>query len=192
MKWYWPVACDNTVKNPFVADREELNGYDEWDFLSGRPIDGWETSACFRAARPSNDGDPDDVLQNAAGLPVYSGRLQRALVGAGVTGIQFLPVRVIRPGGQHIEGFALANVTSLTPALDVDRSQVEFFGEDWPDRVGEIRSIRQVVLSRAQLNGKTVIRLANYPVRMYVSEVFVRAFTDAKCTGYSFHEVETV
>lgn len=191
MRWYWPVDCDNTVSTPLVAETYDLLGIEDWELRRAQRIENWNNEAWLQARNRRNDGDPDDVLQSALDLPIYSSRLQEALSLAGVTGIQYLPVRVLRPSGEPIAGYAIANILNVVPALNARSSIVQYYGNDRPHRKGDVRSIRQVVLIAKNLVGYDVIRLAEYNVRIYVSERFKRAFEDAGCTGYSFHEVRT-
>src|SRR5436190_23647045 len=103
-KWFWVVGCDNTTDDPFVGDEAEL-GCDDAELRTGGKIDSWPGTAFVKATRPENDREPDDVLQSCLNLPIYSLGLRTALDANGVTGIQYLPIRVIRPCGELIPGF---------------------------------------------------------------------------------------
>lgn len=192
MKWFWVVDCDNTVKNPFVADSEDLKGVNEWDLCIGKSMRDWDAAAWFQAKKPKNDGNPDDILQNALGLPIYSARLQNALKKSGVRGIQYLPIKVLRPNGSLIDGFAIANILNLIPALDLEKSDYDLFPNDYflPERRGQFRAIRKAVLRRASLSEHDIIRLKEFELNIYVSERFKKVFEEGKFTGYSFHECE--
>ena len=65
---------------------------------------------------------PDDALQNDIAIPIYSPRLQSALQEAAITGIQFLPIHVLRLDGSEIPGFAVANIICVRPAMDMEKS----------------------------------------------------------------------
>jgi Immunity protein family (Imm11) len=194
MKWYWSIDCTKTVKNPFVSNSDNLEqkGYEELAFYRGMYIKGWDDSAWIRAVDEAHDGDPDDVIQSHLGLPIYSLRLRETLEGAGIKGIQYLPIKVYRPNGDQIEGFSLVNVLHLLSALDMEKSDYDVFPDDYfylEDR-GKVMGIRNAVLKADVVQGYDIIRLQEYYVGLYVSERFKRLFRQHKFTGYSFYEVE--
>jgi len=192
MKWYWVVSCDNTVGNPFVADSEDLKQVNKQDLLECKPIEDWDETAWLKASKAENDGVPDDVLQESSGIPVYSERLRLALENASIDGIQYLPVRVLRPNGSPIHGFSIANILHLVASLDFDRSDCEFFPADYfvEERRGTIRAIRRATLLRSALDGFHVFRLKEFRRRIYVSERFKEAFESGDFTGYSFNQAK--
>lgn len=196
MRWYWVVECDNTVADPLVTDSDNLEalGFDEWDFREGHRIDNWFTSLFVKAQEPENDGDPDDVLQTHLGIPIYSGRLRVALEQANINGIQYLPIKVLRPNGEQIKGFSIANILHLVPALDLDKSDYDVYPDDYflPERRGLVSGVRKGVLKANELENHDIIRLKKYEVRIYISEKFKDVFEKNSFTGYSFHEVKVV
>lgn len=191
-KWFWPIRCDNTVENPYVADAADLMGHEEDELNSGKSVAGWDPRACVRASKSEDDGDPDDVLQTLLDPPIYSMRLRRALEKAGITGIQYLPIHVVRPDGTEIEGFCVANILNLVPALDLEMSEYVVYPDDYflPERVGQVRSIHKTVLRRSALAGLSIVRLVEFDVDYYVSERFKAVFEEGGFTGYSFSEVK--
>ena len=193
MRWFRAIDCDNTVDDPFVADKFDLDGLDEWDLASGRLIPDFSANAVFWASKPENDGIPDDVLQTAIGfIPVLSKRTRRALMKGRIAGIQYLPVRVVRPSGEEIAGYSAANVLNIVPALDVGRSTLTRFGADYflPERRGQVQSIEHAVLLANSVAPYDIVRLQEYPVAMYVSDHFRRIFVAEGLTGYGFQEVD--
>ncbi len=192
MKWFWVVACDNTVPKPFVADCEDLKKAEELDLLRGQPIEHWDETAWLKASKPENDGDPDDVLQEHLGIPVYSNRLRVALNSASITGIQYLSLQVLRPNNSPFDGFSIANILNLVAALDFENSDYDRFPEDYflPERRGMIRGIRRATLLKSALDGLQVIRLKEYPRSIYVSDEFKAVFESGAFTGYSFHQIQ--
>jgi hypothetical protein len=192
MKWYFLIRCDNTVENPLITGKANLKGFDEWDFARGKLIENWDNTAWFRAEEPEDDGDPDDVLQNHLGLPIYSKRLRAALEKGGIRGIQYLPVHIFRPNGALIEGFAIANILNLISALDFDESDYDVFPNDYflLERRGLVRGVRKSVLKGDRLQNYDIIRLAEFELNIYTSEQFKEIFNKNNFTGYSFHEVK--
>lgn len=189
MKWYWALKWANTVANPLVATDADLMGVDDWALRSGTTVETWSDRAWFMSANEEDDGTPDDVLQECLDLPVYSERLRRALKDAGVSGIQYLPVRVLRSDRSEIAGYAIANVLARVSVLDLKESTYEVFGDDRPDRAGELRDLRKAVLKRALLFGHDIVRLREYEMPLFVSERFRRVFRQFGFTGYDFKEV---
>jgi hypothetical protein len=195
MKWYLLVRNDRAVANPLVVDEEDFGGIDPETLTSGYPVVGWSREALLRASRSEDDGDPDDALQNHLGLPVFSAPLREALERAGVVGgIQFLPVRVVRPDGDEISGFAVANITECRAAMDRDRSDFDSFPEDYvlAAKRGAVHRVRRAVLNPSALANTDIVRLKEYPQRIYVSEKFRRAFDNGQFTGLSFSEAPLV
>lgn len=195
MKWYGVVLHDNAVANPYVADTGDLMGIDEDDLWGGTPVVNWNEAAWIQARKPGNYGDPDDALQSYLRPPIYSARLRQALEAAGIGGIQWLPLHVLRPDGTEIPGYAIANIVNLVEgALDLERSDYDIYPPDYflPERVGKVRGICIPVLRGEKLRGLDIFRPAEYVVSFYVSERFKDAFEKASFTGHSFREIEVV
>jgi hypothetical protein len=148
VRWFTPIDFDNDVSDPLVVRGEGLGGFAEEDFRAGWPVTGWDGSATFRSRLRKEDGDPDDILQTDVNLPIYSARLRAALCSAGVDGIQYLPVRVYRSDGTPVPDFAIVNVTVRVPALDLSRSDYVVFGDERPDRRGEIKALSRPCCAR--------------------------------------------
>src|SRR6266567_5273125 len=169
MKWYKPISCDKTVKNPLVCDYDNLEeyGFTEWDFLKGNRIANWVNGVVFKAIKAKNDGAPDDALQNSSMLPIYSKRLIEELNKLAISGIQLLPVDVVRPDCGMLEGFAIANFTSFIAALNYEKSEYTRFSNDFPNPSvrGEIAGITKYVLNSDKLVGLDIFRLKDYKRR---------------------------
>lgn len=194
MKWYRPIECDNTVKNPLVCEYDNLEdiGFDMRDFLKGNEITNWVNGVVFEAKKAKNDGDPDDALQNAQMLPIYSKRLIDELNRHEITGIQFLPVNVVRSKDRVLDGFAIANFTHFIAALNHEKSKYTRFDNDFPNPNvrGKIAGITKYVLDQDKVTGVDVFRLKDYEQRFFVSERFKKIFERNRFTGYSFKETE--
>lgn len=195
MKWYHVIHHDNVVANPYVADTGDLMGVDDEDLWGGTPISHWNDAAWIKPSTHERDGDPDDALQSYLHPPNYSARLRQALEAAGIGGIQWLPLHVLRPDGTEIPGYAIANIVNLVEgALDLERSDYDVYPPDYflTERAGKVRGIRIPVLRGEKLKGLDIVRLAEAKAAFYVSERFKQAFEQAGCTGHSFREVEVV
>lgn len=194
MRWFKVVRNDRVTPDPLVTDDADLAGVDPESLDIGVPAPRWDPEAVLRAVKPENDGWPDDALQNNLCLLVFSGRLRAALEAEGIRGIQFLPVRVLRPGGEPVEGYSVANVVALRDALDRGLSDYSVYPDDYflPERRGRVRAVRITVLRRAALAGTDLIRLADSRASVYASERFRQVFDEDSCTGLSFREVRVV
>jgi hypothetical protein len=192
MRWYQPIEDLTIAAQPFVSDSDELSGFNEWDFREGKFIPDWKQSAWLRCTDPRSDGRADDALRNHLGLPIFSHRLQEALKLQGISGIQFLPIRVFHNDGVELPGYAIANFLNVCSALDLGKSNFEVFGDDYflPERRGQISAMARPVLDATKILGKEVFRLKEFPIAEFVSERFSLAYEKCRCSGYSFHEVE--
>jgi hypothetical protein len=190
VRWYQPTECSNTVSNPYVADEGDV-GVDESKLRCGEEVGAWSPSAWIRASTPEQDGDPDDVLQSYLGVPVFSARLRTALRESGIEDVQYLPLRVLRPSGEELRGFAVANITTVRDVLDRERSDYSVFADDYflPQRRGQISALRKPVLVKASLSGCDLFRIEGYRVAYFVSERVKDVFEHRGFTGLSFREV---
>ena len=190
-RWYEPIPCDNVVSEPYVSDTEDLRGFEDWQLREGVPISDWDSSAWIKCTHPECDGDPDDVLQNHLGIPIFSFQLRRSLERMGVRGIQYLTIKVLRRDDSEIPGFMIANIINRVKALNLEKSDLDRYGPDWvvPARCGQISGIRKAVLRRDALVGFDIIRLDEFTQSLFVSERFKAEFEASKLTGYSFATV---
>lgn len=189
-RWYNPIACAHTVEDPLVTGVEDFAGMDTLALRVGQAVTGWDARSWLRPDRPSDDGEPDDVLQvHLHRVPVYSRRLRDALAAAGISGIQYLPVQVLHYDGTVAGDFAIANILHVVDALDLAQSKYTVYGDDRPDRKGQMRSIWRPVLKAEAVADYDIVRLKGYPIYVCVSERFKGAFEQGGFTGYSFQEL---
>jgi uncharacterized protein DUF1629 len=192
MRWYDLIMWGNTVPKPFVSNFDDLKGFEDWQFDQGVVISDWNPKAWIRCMKPAWNGDPDDVLQSHLGIPIYSPRLQRIIQRENFTGIQFLPLRVLRMDSTEIAGYAIANILNLLPAMDMENSECDKFEDDYFDPAdrGRVAAVYKMVLKRSVVEGYDIVRIKEFHPAAYASERFKLAFETAGCTGYSFKEVE--
>lgn len=184
--WYRLVHPGGTHLKGFVTTEHDLKGFVPEAFERGQPVEGWDESAWLQAADPVLDGLPDDVLCTDLPLVVFSRRLREALEAAGIGGIQYLPIRVLRSDGSNVPGYCIANVLNFVSALDWERSEYNLWGDDDPSRRDEIRDLRTVHLKRTALRSYDLIRLREYDVALFGSERLRRLFQGRQFTGFSF------
>lgn len=194
MRWFQPIECDKTVKKPLICDDSNFEeyDYDEDDFKTGNEILNWPRDIFFKASQKRFDGVPDDALQNAYMVPVYSHKLVDELINAEINGIQYFPVKVMDFKEENYYTFYIANFVNYIEAFDFKQSIYNRFSEDFPNPNvrGEIAGVKKFVLLKEKLKDFDVIRLKEYNQRFFVSEKFVEVFEKNNFTGYSFKEVE--
>lgn len=192
MRWYWLVTNDNVGADPLVTDEGDLMGVEEWRLRQGKEIRDWPASAWVGTSKRSNDGVPDDNLQNHFALLIFSHRLRTALQKASIDEIQYLPIAVIRPGGTRVAGFSIANVLSTVAALDLERSVFTRYPADYflPERRGALETLRNVTLRSSALKNHGIFRLEEFRSKVFVSGRFVDVVGAGEFTGLSFKEVK--
>lgn len=192
MKWYQVTRCSNTVENPLLTGVGDLGGMEEWQLRKGQFLANWPSGAWIGAEEAEDDGDPDDVLQNHLGLPIFSPRLRRELNALGIQGIQYLPIEVRRSDGTPIPGFSIANIIDLRPALDTKRTKYSVFSDDsHPSKRGKISSINLPILKSEFLTTGDIFRLEEYVQPIFVSERIKDSFEAKGFTGFTFRRVRT-
>ena len=200
MKWYRPIPCDCTVTNPLICDTfnfpefvlDKAGPYRvENYFFQGKLISNWPEDIHIGTEDETCDGIPDDVLQNAAMIPIFSKRLVETLISNRIDGFQFLPVNVLNYRKERVGTFYIANCIIMIDAFDYERSTYTRFPEDWinPEARGRIVSSK-FVLREAALHGIDVFRMKGQPRAYFVSDRFVKLFRKHNFTGYSFLRVE--
>ncbi len=182
-----------TTSNPlYSAHSSNLGEFTDWSFRKGEFIQNWPQGISFRPRSKDRDGIPDDVLQNADGILIFSRQLIAALDELGVTDIQYLPVEVYHFDGKSIPGYAIANLTTMVPALDLERSKFHRFPDDffveW--KRGNICALHHTALKSAALQGFNVVRLKECATELLISDAVQRIFLENKFTGMDFYKVE--
>ena len=192
MRWYDVVNFDNINPKPLLAKEGWLD-VDELELRACHSLSTWSGNAWVRSDSRESDGQPDDALVSSFFVPIFSPRLREALQKAQITGIQYLPIRVLLSTGLELGGFSVANVLHCSDALDLQKSNYECFPNDHPvsSKRGKVRDIRKAVLVKSKLEGADLIRLSQYKLALYASERFVRIFEGLGGTGLSFREVAT-
>lgn len=201
MKWYRPIPCDHTVKDPLVCEVDNFDRYDYFGYKSsvcadlcfyqGTKIKDWPDDLYFTTQKEIYNGEPDDVLQNAQMLPVFSQRLTDAIEEAGIEGFQFLPVSVLNYDGKDVGRFYIANCLNMFDAFDYEKSVYWRFPDDFPnpDARGHI-NCSTFVLKAEKCSGYDVFRMEGQPRAYFVSEKFVKIFRKNKFTGYFFDPIK--
>lgn len=194
VNWFRAVRWANAVSNPYVSSQENCFGIEEDELRTGKEITSWSANAWIRCTKPEWDGEPDDVLQTHLDVPIYSRRLQEMIAGRAFSGIQFLPIHVLRRDGTEIPGFAIANILNILPVMNLERSELDRYEDDWPfppDR-GQIAGVYKLALRGAGLESYDIIRVKEFDLAECVSQRFKDAFEEGLFSGCSFKELEVI
>ena len=190
MKWFWLLHNANTKgANAYVGDVVDI-GRDPEELNEAFVIANWPRVAFLAVGTTGQDGSPDDAVQNAFRLDIHSPRLRRAVEAAAVRDWQYFPIELRGSGVSH-GTFWLAHVPECVDALDLSRSTVTLFPDDFtaPSKRGKLWTVDKPVLRRDALQGYDVIRLCSYPSPLFVSEHFREVVRSGRFTGYDFEEV---
>jgi hypothetical protein len=199
-KRYWYDVNQRPGRGPwrttFEADEYFLEGHIRWEFEEGHEILGWKGEGWFAASRPDMEGPLGDVLTTSNMLPVFSERLKAAFEAIGITGLQYLPVKIYKSdyetNPQPLALYYLINILNLVPALDEEKS--EFTRTSYRKRDGtvveRISFVNKPVFRSSVLQGLDIIRLPQPSGPIYVSTKIKELFEKNKFTGIGFRPVE--
>lgn len=193
MKWFSLLRGYEDGGKPHYASRSgNLDGHEWWDFDEGKRVGNWQNRAWVKSSCTSEDGPPDDGLVNHFALLIFSQKMRTALEAVGVTGIQYLPIHVLKSDGSEYSGYSIANILNHSSALDLDKSDFSVFPEEYfdPKNRGRIRSLRKAVLKKSTLQGLDILRLKDFPEDVFISAKFREVYDDNGLTGYSFGAVD--
>lgn len=215
MVFYDLICRANLVKNPFVADKWNLRGFNnqpfsegerilnetfnnypeipaiEREFCKGEKILNWPDDVWFGASTAEFDGDVDDFVVNNAMAPVVTMRFLELLKILRTPHFQELPVNLIWSNGKRESAWVL-NFTELVSCLDVEKTDVDYFPQTWSNPLlrGKIWTIRNTTLIGKNVDGYDLFRCAEYPGHLFGSENFKRFFEEKKMTGVSFQKIK--
>lgn len=193
MNWYELFTTgDEGQTSYYISSEGDLDGLRWWHFAEGKSIKNWKSRAWIKSTSATKDGPPEDGLANHFGLLVFSKRMRVALEDSGISGVEYLPLRVLKSDDTEYEGYAIANILNFPSALDLDRSDYSAFIADdpTPEDIGRISRLRRAVLKDVALREFHIIRLQDFPEAVYVSQCFVDVYHKHGLTGYSFSPVE--
>ena len=193
MKPYRLAKQEFTPKSPlpFVGDHGSLFEKDTGFLQCGVQVLNWDSSATIRSTKEKNDGSPRDVLVSYMNAPVFSEQLCDAITQS-ISGIEYLPIQVLRSNGQSAGNFFVINVTNKVDALHMEKSNIQRYEEDYflEERIGSIRFVGNVVLREERIKDLDIFRLSNYLMSIFVSEKFRRIVEDGGFTGAEFFDVD--
>lgn len=201
MKWFRAMQCSNTVSKPLVCEVDNFDKYDNFGFgfrveryfYQTKWITAWPEDIFFTTNKEMNNGEPDDALQTARPIPIFSQRLVDQLLAKDFRGFQFLPITVLDLNRNKVGTFYIANCLNCQDAFDYEKSNYSRFPMDFPNEEARGKIICQTVVLRKSglIDNQQPFRLKEYPHPLFVPDKFVRIFKENHFTGYSFLAVRT-
>ena len=195
------MQCSNTVSKPLVCEVDNFDKYDNFGFgfrveryfYQTKWITDWPEDIFFCVNKEMNNGEPDDALQTARPIPIFSQRLVDQLLAKDFRGFQFLPITVLDLNRNKVGTFYIANCLNCQDAFDYEKSNYSRFAMDFPNDEARGKIICQTVVLRKSglIDNQQPFRLKEYPHPLFVPDTFVRIFKSNKFTGYSFLSVRT-
>jgi len=196
VQWYQMICAEggDAWKHTLRTSKENLFGIDYFVLHRGEAVANWNPRCWLGADMSEDDGEPFDVLCDHLGLPIFSERLQSALLEHPVQPeeVQLLPVRLIRPTKEEIRGFSIVNILHPVDSLDVDRSKLVLRDPKMIDpltNLPRVRAIGHYALRADALKGRSIIRLENHTIPVFVCQQFVNVFRSGGFTGAIFMPV---
>lgn len=195
------MQCSNTVSKPLVCEVDNFDKYDNFGFgfrveryfYQTKWITDWPEDIFFTTNKEMNNGEPDDALQTARPIPIFSQRLVDQLLAKDFRGFQFLPITVLDLNRNKVGTFYIANCLNCQDAFDYEKSNYSRFPMDFPNEEARGKIICQTVVLRKSglIDNQQPFRLKEYPYPLFVPDTFVRIFKENHFTGYSFLAVRT-
>lgn len=130
-----------------------------------------------------------DYLANTGQAPLVNQKVLDILNKLCPDDIQAFPVTIVpEPGSKHEfenNDYFLINITKLVDAIDLEKSEVEFFDQDGArDRIRDFKKIRFLEFARIS----SLARVSNIHSLKIVSPHLAQALKDAGITGVEFIE----
>jgi hypothetical protein len=176
---------------PFIANLDPQ--YEKYNFIlkQGTYIETWDEKVALYSCQ---EGNLDTKLVNDSNWLIFSDEAIVVFGKYNIQGFQYLPINVFAKDGQRLNGYNyVANITKKVQCLHLGKSVYELFGEERPDRKGQIRDLKTAVLSQQNFpNNLDVFRLSEAMPLIIVSERFCDLYKKYNFTGLSFDEVEVV
>lgn len=160
-----------------VIDENKVR--DIWSYLAG--------------GRPSEDvvdvvKIQDGKILDFSNMPLaghlVSRKFMRFVLRFGSDLARFTPVR------STVSGLYVMQPMHVLDAIDLARSDVEFFPDDHRYRPGKIRSIRRLVLDMRGRSTLALFALSRWKSAIFCSSTFRDACIDVDISGVNFRSVE--
>ncbi len=131
-------------------------------------------------------GQPVDYRHTTLNIPVVSDKVIAIVQAIDKNAVQFIPVKVIGGGNEHISsGFYIMNVLLNIKCLDYDKTQIETYSFP-PEKVGQISSIYNIKILPNKAGNHHIFRLAEWHTIIIISQFMKEALETNGLTGLLF------
>jgi hypothetical protein len=137
---------------------------DPIDWLEGKKLTPVASPVVLEMHEAS--GESGDLADIAGGLyTVFSDRLRKTLVAAGVDNVDYFPARLVHPvSGNRSDDYALVNVLGLVEAVDKSKSTMTGIGGRLPP------TLKQFTIDQKRAGDLRLFRLAESPRLIVIDE----------------------
>lgn len=189
MKYYKLMFDYENSAGNAVCTSDDLSGIDRYAFEQGNYYENWGEPFTF-FFDPEQGARWTDYLSTDLGWFVISEKFKMLLEEIDTPNIQYIPVHIQNVHENSlIEGYSIANITSLLDALDLDHSDYSEFELDENEKV---LSVRKYALKEKAINGSPIFRVAGSPLAIFVSERVKDEIERTAISGCSFLEVKVI
>jgi len=192
MNIFWlQRKTEGNQKEHYVSSKGDLDGFERQHFEAGRPIQGWNCRAWIKSSSPKEDWPAQDGLANHFSLLIFSEKMRIALDDAGIYGIQYLPIRVLKSDDTEHTGYSIANIINEISILNQDRPNSPLLAKDrfGGETHSQLWNLRKPRFEEETFRVLNIVRVGDVPEAVYVSKRFVDIWHDHKLTGYSFEKL---
>lgn len=176
---YFKLAMANEDRWALAIERQ---------YPDGREVDIWAYSMGQPAAKDAVpfvvdvDGEIVDFNPTAFGSIVVSSEMAEILFRFASSEIQRIPA-VVRGA---VGDWEVLNVVSIVDCIDHERSKIQYFPLDHPEKPGKPRGIMKLVLDSDRAKGHHVFKPMDWLVATIVSADVKTALEDAGITGVEY------
>ncbi|WP_417388322.1 imm11 family protein [Gimesia sp.] len=161
------------------------------EFPDGSPVDKWAYTRCQTLASPSPvpfqvrvQGDAVDYNSTAFGCLVVSTRMGQIIEEISPDEIQRIPALVDAEGDWEV-----LNLLHCVDCIDFERSDIQFYPDDHPEKAGKPRGVKKLRISGASVGSCHIFRPRDWTVAEIVSEKVKQALEGNGIKGIEYWPV---
>jgi hypothetical protein len=137
------------------------------------------------------DGKPIDYTQTYLGVPIISERLAETIQSVDKNAIQCLPIEIFGSFDDNkvtLTGFEILNIALKLNCIDMTQTIVQRYTENHgsPNKIGKISSLSNIRIISDKAKGHHIFRLAEWSVKIVVSEYLKDKLLEEGCSGMKF------
>jgi hypothetical protein len=176
---YFPERWHLT--GPFDAQGQEPEDF--WQFSIGEPVKDLGPLSM----RYDVPGQPLDYSHGGVDVPIVHDRVAEVFRKLAPGDVQLIPVQV----EEQSDPYFILVVTRLIRCIDENASRIlRWTPEDEePEKVGQIRSVRELHLDKSRIGDAQIFRPEDWDVEIIVSEEIKEALERIQASGVTFTEV---